>query len=248
MPFTPIDTANTLSVAFSPGQNILFPTTSSESIFTFGDYQMQISSESDSLTGTSRNLSFTPFSTLDNMGVDNFNPQVSYSVKNNELRPIGSDPFSYSYFGSFYTEVARAINNIIDGFPYAILAYDGLTGDTIYDYSEQFNNITGEKTSSFKIYGNTIINQGYIFLNSGATNGNQKSLMTQTSLFEIQLSATTSAQTKNHTIKSYSFTGGTNPILEFEIDGHLSEGAPIPFSGTTSKNPIYIRPSIVLGH
>lgn len=243
MPFSSIDTANTLSVAFSPGQDMRFPITSSESIFTFGDYRIERNSEPDALTGTTQNLSFTPFSTLENMGVDNFDPQVSYSVKNNELRPVSSDPFSYSYFSSFYTEVARSINNIINTFPFAVLANNGLTGDTIFDYSEFFNNITGEKTSTFKISGTTLINQGFVFLNSGSTNGNQKSLMTQTNLFEIQLSAATTATTISHAINTYSYIGGTYPVLEFKIKGFLSEGAPIPFVGNTSACPVYIRPS-----
>ena len=35
------NTANTISVNFSPGQDIMTPATSSQSLFTFGDYQLQ---------------------------------------------------------------------------------------------------------------------------------------------------------------------------------------------------------------
>lgn len=243
MSSTSINTANTLSIAFSPGQDILFANTSSKAIFTHGDYNIERSSESDALTGTPKNLSFSPYSTLENMGVDNFNTPIYTSVNNNELRPIKSNPHSYSYFGSFYTEVARSINNIIDTFPYAILAFGGFNKNTVYDYSETINLTTKEKTSKFKIPNDVIINQGMIFLNSASTVGNKTSLMTQTNLFEIQLSGSTTAETPTFSIKNYSYTGGTNGALEFEINGHLSEGFSSSFSSSTSNLPIYIRPS-----
>lgn len=238
-----VNTANTLSVAFQPGQDIRFPNTVSESIFTFGDYRIERSGDSDLITGTSENLSFTPFSTLENMGVSDFSPPTFLSVQNNELKPISSEPYSYTYFGSFYTEVARSINNIIDTFPYAALAFDGFDGVSIYDYSESFNNTTGAKTSTFKIPASVIINEGYILFNSGSPIGNQVSLMTQTNLFEIQLSASTTASTESFAINSYAFYPGVSAYLEFEINGHLSNGSPIPITGTSSNAPVYIRPS-----
>lgn len=239
----PSNSNNSLSPNFKPGQDISFPNTSSDSIFTFGDYRIERSSEPNNLTGTTNNIAFTPFSTLENMGVDDFNPVITTSIQNNELRPVNSDPYSYSYFGSFYTEVARSINNVLDTFPYAALAYDNMDSNTIFDYSETFNQITGEKTSNFKIPANIIINQGFILFNSGSPINNQVSLMTQTNLFEIQLSGATTAQTDSHVIKTYSYTGGTTPILEFTVYGHLSNGAILPFSGNSTKLPVYIRPS-----
>lgn len=243
MASTPINTATTLSVAFRPGEDLRFANTASQSIFTFGDYRIEKSHESDFLTGTSMNLNFTPFSTLENMGVEDFNPKIYTSIQNNELRPIKSDPYSYTYFGSFYTEVARSINNIIDTFPFAALAYDSSGEDTIYDYSETFNTITGEKLSTFKIPADLIINQGYVLFDSGSSIGNQVSLMTDTNLFEVQLSGTTTAQTESFVIKTYSYTPGTSAYLEFEIYGHLSNDSPTPFTGSTSQMPVYIRPS-----
>ncbi|MEK6829306.1 MAG: hypothetical protein AABY15_04200 [Nanoarchaeota archaeon] len=243
MASTPTNTATTLSVAFRPGEDLRFANTSSQSIFTFGDYRIERSNEVDTITGSSMNLNFTPFSTLENMGVDDFNPKVYTSIQNNELRPIKTDPYSYTYFGSFYTEVARSINNILDTFPYAALAVDTEGGNTVYDYSESFNTITGEKLSSFKIPADIIINQGYILFNSGSSVGNQVSLMTQTNLFEVQLSGTTTAQTESYVIKTYSYVPGASAYLQFEIYGHLSAGSPVVFSGTASTAPVYIRPS-----
>lgn len=243
MAITPNNTANTLSVAFKPGQDLAFPNTSSDAIFTFGDFRIERSSEDDNITDSTDSVSFTPYSTLDNMGVDDFNPNIYTSVQNNELRPIASDPYSYSYFGSFYTEIARSINSILDYFPYAILAYDDMNRVTIYDYNQTFNQITGEKTSNFKIPASVLINQGFVLFNSGSTSNDQVSLMTDIKLFEIQLSGATTAQTESFTINSYSYTGGSNSILEFTIDGHLESGAIIPFDGGSSKLPIYIRPS-----
>ena len=64
----PVNTANTLSLAFKPGQDIRFPSTSSDAIFTFGDYRIERSVEPDDLTGTSLNLSFTPEINLSEFG------------------------------------------------------------------------------------------------------------------------------------------------------------------------------------
>lgn len=239
-----VNTANTLSVAFQPGQDLRFPSTASQSIFTFGDYRIERSGEPNVITGTSENLSFTPFSTLENMGMSDFNPPTFLSVQNNELRPDSSNPYSYTYFGSFYTEVARSINNIIDTFPYAMLAFDGFSGVSIYDYSESFNNTTGQIISTFKIPASAITNEGYVLFNSGSPIGNQVSLLTQTNLFEIQLSASTTAQTSSYKINTYSFFPGVSSYLQFEIEGQLFNNAPIPITGTSSTAPIYIRPSV----
>jgi len=235
MASTPVNTANTLSVAFRPGQDLRFPNTSSEAIFTFGDYRIERSSEPDNITGDSKNLSFTPFSTLENLGATDFNPTTYTSIQNNELKPLNSDPHSYSYFGSFYTEIARSINNVLDNFPYAALAYDDGVSNTVYDYSQTYNATTGGVTANFKIPSSVITNQGSIFFNSGSTVGNQYSLMTQTNMFEIQVSG----ETETYKIESYSYTGGTTPVLEFTILGSLLTGT----STTTSTAPIYIRPS-----
>ena len=239
MSLIPLNTASTLSTAFSPGEDILFANTSSQAIFTHGDYRIERSGESNALTGTPRNLSFSPFSTLENMGVDDFNPRIFTSVQNNELRPIKSDPNSYSYFGSFYTEVAQAINSILDGFPYAALADGKGVEASIYDYSEQSDLTTGKRSSRFKINSNIIINQGSILFNSGYVAG-KISLMSDTNLFEIQMKSPLSAQTKSFSINSYSYHGGAySSYLEFEVDGHLI-GNP---SASTSMSPVYIRPS-----
>jgi len=241
---TPAETATTISLAFSPGEQILFAPTGSESIFTFGDYRVERDGGPDILTGTSQNLQFTPFSTLNNLGASGFSPNFSVSVQNNELKPVHKDPYSYTYFGSFYTEVANAINNVINDFPYAALAYDSFEGDTIIDYSQTFNNITGQKLSTFKVPLDVVTNQGFILFGSGSPINNAVSLMTNTNMFEIQLSGATTAKTDSYEIKSYSFTAGTTNILEFEIYGHLFEDATEAYTGqTNSKLPLYIRPS-----
>lgn len=237
MSLIPLNTANTLSTAFSPGEDVLFGNTSSKAIFTHGEYRLEISDEPNFLLGTARNLSFSTFSTLENMGVDDFNPKVFTSVQNSELKPVKSSPNSYSYFGSFYTEVANAINSILKNFPYAALAEGTGNEDTLYDYSATTNMITGEKTSKFRIKRKVVKNQGSILFNSGHTAGNNLSLMTDTDKFEIQ--AKSSAATESIKIKSYNFYPGDDSVsyMEFEIYGHL------PVSGTTSKAPLYIRPS-----
>lgn len=233
------DSANTLSLFIRPGEDKRLFNTNSDSIFTFGDFRIYRNNDTDALTGTPRNLSFDSFSTLESLGTSKFSPPPSTYVSYNELKLPVTDPFSYSYFGSFYTEVADSINNIIGNFPYAILAFDGYSGNTIYDYTTSFNNITGEKRASFKIPYSTLINQGNIIVNSGSSITGVMSLVDNLTGFSIQMSAETStASTKVIDIISYNFSAGTGSYLEFTINDFLEY-----ISGTTSMLPIYIRPT-----
>lgn len=234
-----VNSANTLSLFFRPGEDKRLFNTNSDSIFTFGDFKIYRDSNTDALSGTNNNLSFDSFSTFESLGTSTFTAPQSYSVNYNELKLPANEPFSYSYFGSFYTEVADSINKIIQEFPYALLSYDGYTGNTIYDYITTFNNITGEKRASFKIPYSSIINQGNIIINSGSTISGVMSLVDNFTGFSIQMSAQTStASTKVIDIISYNFSSGTGSYLEFTINDFLEY-----ISGSTSAFPIYIRPT-----
>jgi hypothetical protein len=232
------NTANTLSVKFSPGQEKRLAPSNSEAIFTFGDFNIERNTSSDSLTSTTLSLHFGGFSTLNSLGSKNFTAQTSVFVNSNELRLKSTEPKSYTYFGSFYTDVANSINNIISNFPYAILAYDNGTGTTIFNYSQSFNNTTGSKTSTFRVPLSGLTNQGGVIINSGITGG-APSLVYNPELFSIQLSATStnaSATTEVHDILNYFFSGGS--YLEFTINGFLFTGSQV-----TSTYGLYIRPS-----
>lgn len=232
-----VNSGDTLSLFFRPGEDKRLFNTTSDSILTFGDFRIYRDNTPDSLTGTPKNLSFDNFSTLESLGVDNFTPPQSYSVNYNELNFPSSDPFSYSYFGSFYTEVVYSINKIVEEFPYAILSYGNYTGLTIYDYSTTYDNITGEKTATFKIPTSTLINQGNLIYNSGSTIEGVYSLVDDFLEFGIQMSAQTSATTQVANITSYTFSGDGG-YMEFVIDEFLEY-----VSGSTSYYPVYIRPS-----
>jgi hypothetical protein len=233
------NSADTLSVFYRPGEDKRLLNTNSDSIFTFGDFRIYRDNDSEAITGTSKNLNFDSFSTLDSLGVSNFMPPQSYSVNQNELNLKPNDPFSYSYFGSFYTEVANSINNIITNFPYAILSYDNNTGTTIYDYSTSANTITGVKVSSFKIPYSALTNQGGIILNSGSTITGVLSLVYDFDQFEIELSgSSTTGVTSAIPITEYNFSAGSNSFLSFTISGTI-EG----LGGSSSTKAIYIRPT-----
>ena len=62
-----INTANTLSVNISPGEDIRFPTTKSDSIFTFGSFRLEQDVSQDVLGVSERSSTFTPFSTLESL-------------------------------------------------------------------------------------------------------------------------------------------------------------------------------------
>lgn len=236
--FSP-NSANTLSLFYRPGEDKRLLNTNSDSIFTFGDFRIYQDNSSHVLTGTSKNISFDSFSTLETLGTANFTPPQSYSVNYNELNLIAADPLSYSYFGSFYTEVANSINNIIEKFPYALLSYDHGTGVTIYDYTTIWNSATGDRTATFKIPYSALTNQGNIIINSGSTSLGTFSLVDNFDQFGIQVSAVTSgATTISIKILSYYFSAASNQYLFFEIDDFLED-----ISGSVDVVPIWIRPS-----
>lgn len=234
-----VNSADTLSLFFRPGEEKRLFNTSSNSIFTFGDFNIYQDSSTDSLTGTGKNLSFSSFSTLDSLGTSKFSPPQPYSINYNELKLPANNPFSYSYFGSFHTEVINSIDSIIEEFPYAILSFNNYVGMTLYDYTTSFDNITGEKRAFFKIPYSALTNQGNIIINSGSTISGVMSLVDNLTGFSIQMSAqTTTASTNVIDIISYNFSAGTGSYLEFEINDFLEY-----VSGTTTTYPVYIRPT-----
>lgn len=232
------DTANTLSVFYRPGEDVRLANSSSPSIFTFGDFRIYTDNPSEALTAGTLGLSFGSFSTLESLDGVNLKPPNAYSVAPNELNLNPSDSYSYAYFGSFYTEVVNAINAVTESFPYAILAYDEGIGTTIYDYTPNYNNLTGQKSASFKIPYSVLKNQGSVIINSGSSIGSL-SIASDYSQFAIQMSSTTSsAQTQVLEIQGFSFSSDTAAYLEFSVNDFL-EGV----TGATSSLPIYIRPT-----
>jgi len=232
------DTANTLSVFYRPGEDVRLANSSSPSIFTFGDFRIYTDNPSEPLSAGTLGLSFGSFSTLESLDGVNLKPPNAYSVAPNELNLNPSDSYSYAYFGSFYTEVVNAINTVTEIFPYAILAYNEGTGTTIYDYTPNYNNLTGQKSASFKIPYSVLKNQGSVIINSGSSIGSL-SIASDYSQFAIQMSSTTSsAQTQVLEIQGFSFSSNTAAYLEFSVNDFL-EGV----TGTTSSLPIYIRPT-----
>lgn len=233
------NSADTLSLFYRPGEDKRLLNSKSDSIFTFGDFRIYTDDASVSITGKTENLSFDSFSTLETLGVSSFAPPQSYSVNQNELKLKPNDAFSYSYFGSFYTEVANSINNIITNYPYAILSYDHGTGTTIYDYSSSANTMTGSRTASFKIPYSALTNQGNIILNSGSTIDGVFSLVDSYDEFAMELSGSSAtASTNVIEITEYYFIAGVNSYLSFTINGGLED-----FVGSTSTRPFYIRPT-----
>jgi len=228
------NSATTLSVNYRPGQNKRLFSSKSEAIFSFGDFTIENNYTLNQLTGYTRSSQFGTFDNLQTLSAANFsNDSFTFSVQHNELNLPKRNPKSHAYFSSFYTNVATSINTIIENFPYAILSHNG--GNTnIFDYTEYFNGITLQKTSSFKIPVSGLTNQGNIALASGNTEETY-SLSYEYDEFCIQLSATTSAKTEVFTIKDYSFSG---TYLYFEVYGFLMS------SGTaTYENALYIRPT-----
>jgi len=224
------NSATTLSINYRPGQEKRLVASKSEAIFSFGDFTIERDYTLNTLTANTQHSQFGTFDNLETLNAVNFtNNATSSFVQHNELNLPKNNPKSYSYFSSFYTNVATAINRIIENFPYAILCSGGT--NNIYDYVENYNGITLEKTSIFKIPISGITNQGEIALTSAVTENNL-SLPYDYGKFCIQLSGGTDV----FSISNYSLSG---TYMYFEVKEWLMDGNSI----TTYDNAVYIRPT-----
>jgi len=228
-----VNTALTLSINSSPGEDKRYPSLSTESIFSFGDFRLHRNLTPNFLSGDSAQISFSSFGTLNSLtNEDTFDSSTIINFTTNDLNPKKDEANSYAYFSSFYTKVATAINNIIETFPYGMRAYDGGTGVTVLFYS---NSLTG--TSSFYIPTSAITNQGDIIYASGYTASTTTySLFNDYLEYEIELSAST-RYSASYPILSYEHSGTTG-MMRFVIDGQL-------FSADTASTtvPLYVLPS-----
>jgi len=243
---TSIDSGTTLDIRPTPGRDTRFAATSAESAFTFGTFRIESNPLNETFAGdvSGSTLSYGPYATIENTKTDDFDVLKIITTKSNELNLKPDDANSYAYFGSFYTKVANAINNIVDTFPYALLSKSINSGITIYDYSHDLVS----QTSNFKISLSSITNQGDVLYVSGRSeqSESQIDLYNDTSAFAIQLSGesqnTTTGSTfmnEIHNIISYNYL--YNQYLEFEISGIL---LPVePSSASTFNYPLYVRPT-----
>ncbi len=236
-----INTANTLSINSSPGEQKRYPSLAQDSVFSFGDFKIHRDLTPTVLSAETAGYSFSSFSTLSSMSADTytFDAHKIININENELNIKRNNVNSYSFFGSFYTKIASSINSIIENFPYAILSYDYYSGTTIMDYINNYN-----QTSSFSIPVSALTNQAEIIYASGytrtATAKTELNLFTDFTQFAIMLSSVTSSTTisdSSYEIKSY-YYDYTNSKLTFEVEGYV-------FSASTSAStlPIYIIPT-----
>jgi hypothetical protein len=239
-----INSGTTLDITPTPGQDLRFAATASDSIFSFGNFRIDKSIQEGFLDNTGHTLSFSSYATINNSNSNNFDVLKIITTKENELNLPPEDANSYAYFSSFYTKIANAINNIVDNFPYALVSRPINSGTTIYDYSYDLV----QDFSTFKIAFSSITNQGGIIYVSGRTEQSeaQIDLYNDTSQFSIQLSGNSQNQTTGttflntiHDILEYNYS--INNYLEFKIKGIL---LPLEITGGTQFNyPILIRPS-----
>jgi len=243
---TSIDSGTTLDIKPTPGRDTRFAATSAESVFTFGTFNIDSSPSNEKFTESvsASTLSFGPYETIENSKSADFDVLKIITTKSNELNLNPEDANSYAYFGSFYTKVANAINNVVDNFPYALLSKSISSGVTIYDYSHDLV----AQTSLFKISLSSITNQGDVIYVSGRSeqSESQIDLYNDTSSFAIQLSGDSQSTTTGntfmndiHEIISYDYL--YNQYLEFKIKGILLPTE--PSSAITFNYPIYIRPT-----
>lgn len=235
MPFDQTNTATTLSLRFRPGQDLRTFPTDSRSVFTYGNYRMERSIFGDPLSTDTRHSSFDGYESLSSLNITGVTVPKTIFVTSSELKLKQKEASAFVYFGTFKTEIAIAISNIIDNWPYGILALSISSADTtVYDYSA----LTASTVikSQFKVPFSAITNQGGIVLNSGSTRQG-RSLVIDTPDFVVQLSGTSLSSTPQYTIDSYSFSAGE--YLVFTINGLLLG---TQLSGTSTL-PLYVRPN-----
>lgn len=241
---TSINTGTTLDVNPTPGRDVRFAATSSESVFTFGNFRLERDRELNLLDNTSSQISFTSYYNINNSDSNDFDVLKIVNTKENELNLNPEEPTSYAYFGSFYTKIANSINNIVDNFPYPFLSNSISGGITIYDYSHDIV----QNFSSFKVAFSSITNQGNIIYVSGRTEQSELEidLFNDTDKFSIQLSGESQSTITGdtfintiHQIISYNYSN--NNYFEFKILGILLPEEPA--SLTEFDYPLYIRPT-----
>jgi hypothetical protein len=228
--------SNTLSINSTPGQDAFSPLIGTTSIFTFGNFRLEQSKLSDNLNNIQKSGNFSSYSNLTSLGSDKFDVTTTVNTTLNELNPKKDNPLSYSYFGSFYSKVAIAINDIIEKFPYAISSYDSGVGTTLYNYTED----PLLTTSSFLIPLSAITNQGNVIYVSGATSTGFTRDIDQITLFDdytkyaVQLSGASGV----HNITSYSYTTGTTGYFNITVEGMVLTGG-----GSSTTLRVYVRPT-----
>lgn len=224
---TIINTANTISIAITPGEDKLRPNTSVRSIFTLGDYKIEEPVTNPIIDLNAYKYSTSKVSTLDSLGYSAYNINRILQVQSNEINFNPAQPTSYAYFSSFYTKITTAINTITETFPYAVLSEKFNIGNNITDiyYDDFFN------TTTLKIDETSLINQGRVLYKSGDTRSTN--IYYDYSKYAIQISG----QSSIYSISEYNYDD-LNQKLYFKIPGKIFSG-----NSSTENLNIYIRPS-----
>lgn len=240
MPFGQPYSANTLSINFRPGEDLRTPPTSSQSIFTHGAFRLQRDLSNNILSADTSHLRFDGYESISSLNMTGVTSVDTTFVHASELKLVDKEVSSYVYFGSLKMEVAVAMNNIIDNWPYAVFVtnsgYDGTGGSgvTVYEYSAitAENSGFGVSVSTFKTPFSSVTNMGGIILTSASTRQG-KSILMDSQDFVIQASGSTSQLS----ILNYSFSAGE--YLEFTVAGRLIDTA----TTLSSNLNYYIQPN-----
>ena len=234
MPFGQPSSANTLSLRFRPGEDLRNFPTASQSVFTHGNYRMERDFSDNLLSAYTNSLKFDGYESIDSMNMTGITDADTTFVHARELKLVDREASSYVYFGSMRMETLVAMNNIIDNWPYAVLAQNfGQSGITIYSYTAITASASGigKDISQFRVPYSAITNMGGVVLNSGSTRQG-RSLLLDTDDFVVQLSGSA----VQHSIVSYTFSAGE--YLEFQVLDSLLSSAT-----SSSTVNLYIRPN-----
>ena len=83
-----INTGTTLDVNPTPGRDVRFAATSSESVFTFGNFRLDRNIQENFLDNSGSELSFTSYYNINNSDSNNFDVLKIVNTKENELNLI----------------------------------------------------------------------------------------------------------------------------------------------------------------
>lgn len=235
MPFGQPSSANTLSLRFRPGEDLRTFPTASQSVFTHGAFRLERDFSGNFISGDTSSLRFDGYESLNSLNMTGVTSDNTTFVHANELNLTDREISSYVYFGSLKMESGVAMKNIIDNWPYAVMANNfGINATTIYSYTAltAAQSGVGHRVSRFRIPYSAVTNMGGIILTSGSTRQG-RSLLMDTHEFVVQLSG----NTQMHEIVNYAFSAGE--YLEFTVLDHLLSSTTV----SSSTLNLYVRPT-----
>lgn len=215
----------------------------SETLFSFGDFQITTNSFGRTYIDYSNTLSsFVRVVTLDTMGVTETQSQNIYAQNTNVVLNLDkSNLNTFIRFGSAYEYLRVCVEKIITKYPASLFVSSRVVNGgniTYYDYNFDI----GTNTTTFKVPVSAIINKFGLSYKDGSTEAPNNIELRNLNLSYNKYIVWTKYNLTGNTFSVVGFTGNTNSknYITLKVDGN-------PFSivtgTTTSALDFHIRPN-----